>query len=92
MECDCRMKIEVAVSNRVVSDGKEDDNDDDEPDKIPTHHLEFCPLGFVLHTTMMMMMMVEMMMDCRISVSGPMMRVGAQFHCSIHHPLTHPAS
>ena len=43
--------------------GKEDDDDDDEPDKIPTHHLEFCPLvfcplGFILHTTMMMMMMI----------------------------------
>ena len=42
--------------------GKEDDDDNDEPDKIPTHHLEFCPLvfcplGFILHTMMMMMMM-----------------------------------
>ena len=35
-----------------------DDNGDDEPDKIPTHHLGFCPLGFcplgfILHTMMM---------------------------------------
>ena len=32
-----------------------DDDGDDEPDKIPTHHLGlcllgFCPLGFILHT------------------------------------------
>ena len=24
----------------------DDDDDDDGPDKIPTHHLEFCPFGF----------------------------------------------
>ena len=35
-----------------------DDDGDDEPDKIPTHHLEFyplgfCPLGFIPTTIMM---------------------------------------
>ena len=29
-------------------------DDDDEPDKIPTHHLGFCPFGFILHTMMTM--------------------------------------
>ena len=24
----------------------DEDDDDDEADKIPTHHLVFCPLGF----------------------------------------------
>ena len=27
-----------------------DDDGDEEPDKIPTHHFGFCPLGFILHT------------------------------------------
>ena len=26
------------------------DDGDDEPDKIPMHHLGFCLLGFILHT------------------------------------------
>ena len=47
--------------------GINDDDDDgnDEPDKIPTHHLGFCPLGFcplgfILHTMMMMTVMMMM--------------------------------
>ena len=39
----------------MMDDDDDDDNGDDEPDKIPTHHLGFCPLGFcplgfILHT------------------------------------------
>ena len=38
-------------------DDIDDVDGDDEPDKIPTHHLgfcllRFCPLGFILHTMM----------------------------------------
>ena len=40
----------------INNDGKNEDDYDDEPDKIPTHHLVFCllgfcPLGFILQTT-----------------------------------------
>ena len=39
-------------------------DDDDEADKIPTHHLGFCllgfcPLGLILHTDEMTMMLIE---------------------------------
>ena len=50
--------------------GINDDDDDDETDKIPTHHLEFCllgfcPLGLILHTIMIMVMILMMMMMIR---------------------------
>ena len=41
--------------------------------------------------TIMMMLLVKMRKHCRISVTWPMMKVGAQFHCcSIHIIHTHP--
>ena len=29
-----------------IDDDDRDNDDDDGPDKVPTHHLEFCLLGF----------------------------------------------
>ena len=45
----------------INNDDDDDDNGDYEQDKIPTHHLGFCPLGFILHTIIMIFMMIMMM-------------------------------
>ena len=45
--------------NDDADDEDDDDDYDDEADKIPRHHLGFCPLGFILHTMMRMRMMMK---------------------------------
>ena len=40
--------MQLQDENQPFTEGKIDcGKEDDEPDKIPTHHLEFCPLGFI---------------------------------------------
>ena len=46
-----------------IDDDDRDDDDDDGPDKIPTHHLEFCllgfcPLGFIPTTTIIIIIVI----------------------------------
>ena len=64
----CKLRqIKLQVDIQVIGKLESEIHDDNEPDKIPTHHLVFCllgycPLGFIPTTITMMRMMMMMMM------------------------------